>query len=476
MNPSLLQTHRAHSEFPLSRRSLLQRAATGFGGLALAGLLAEESRAASLAPKLTHFAPRAKRVLFLFMHGGPSQVDTFDYKPLLDRDHGKPLPFAKPRVVSAPTGNLLRSPWRFAQHGQSGAWVSELFPNVARHVDELCIVRSMQCSNSRHGAAVLELCTGSDTFVRPSMGAWLGYGLGSENQNLPGFVTICPNPSLGGTTAYGSGFLPADYQGTPIGNSQTPAERARIPFIENADGLPPHLQRSELDFLQTLHQAQAAASGSNPTLEARIASFELAYRMQASVPDIQDLRRESEATRAAYGLNHPSTANFGRQCLMARRFLEAGVRFVQCSHSYKWDQHANLRRDHQKNALEVDQPIAALLADLKARGLLEDTLVLWGGEFGRTPTCQGKDNDGRDHNPHGFTMWLAGGGVKPGISYGTTDDYGYYAAENPVHFHDLHATILHLLGLDHKRLTYRHAGRDYRLTDVHGKVIQDILS
>lgn len=460
----------------VSRRDLLKQTATGFGSLALAGLFAGESRAASLVPKRPHFAPRAKRVLFLFMHGGPSQVDTFDYKPLLARDHGKPLPFAKPRVVSAATGNLLRSPWGFRQYGQSGAWVSDLFPQMARHVDDLCFIHSMQGSNSRHGAAVLELCTGSDTFIRPSMGAWLGYGLGTENQNLPGFITLCPNPSLGGTGAYGSAFLPADYQGTPVGNVATPAERARIPFIENSEGLSPTLQRAELDFLQTLNGKYASTNGVDELLEARIASFELAYRMQSAVPEVQDLSCESEAVQRAYGLDQPVTANFGRQCLMARRFLEAGVRFVQCSHSYKWDQHGQLRVQHEKNAREVDQPIAALLSDLKARGLLEDTLVLWGGEFGRTPTCQGKDEDGRDHNPHGFTMWLAGGGTKGGSAYGTTDDYGYYATENPVHFHDLHATLLHLLGLDHKRLTFRHAGRDYRLTDVHGRVIHDLIA
>jgi hypothetical protein len=408
------------------------------------------------------------------MHGGPSQVDTFDYKPLLQRDHGKPLPFAKPRVFSSQTGELLKSPWRFRQHGQSGAWVSELFPHVARCVDDLCIINSMHGSNSRHGGALLELHTGSDTFVRPSMGSWITYGLGTENEDLPGYITVCPTLTHGGVNAYSSAFLPAAYQGTPIGNASIPADQARIPYIVNAGQTPLDVQRMELDYLQSINRQHLETTGPDAALEGRINSFELAYRMQIAAPHLQDIEDETAATRSAYGLDNPTTANFGRQCLMARRFAERGVRFVQVTHSYKWDQHAELKRDHEKNAAEVDQPIAALLRDLKARGLLDDTLVLWGGEFGRTPVAQG--NDGRDHNPQGYTMWLAGGGVKPGIRYGATDDYGYFAAENKVHLHDLHATMLYLLGLDHKRLTYRHAGRDFRLTDVHGEVIHDLFA
>ncbi|MFO0880394.1 MAG: DUF1501 domain-containing protein [Gemmataceae bacterium] len=466
-----------HSDRPaLSRRDLLRQSATGFAALALAGLLGEESRAAvpadPLAPKPPHFTPRAKRVIFLFMHGGPSQVDTFDYKPKLQRDTGKPLPFAKPRVVSGATGNLLASPWKFRQHGQSGAWVSELFPHLAGCVDDLCFLHGMVGSNSRHGGALLELHTGSDTFVRPSMGSWITYGLGTENRNLPGFITLCPTLTHGGVNNWSSAFLPAVHQGTPVGNASTPAEQARIPFIRPA--APSGVQRLELDLLQEMNRESLARAGSDAALEGRIASFELAFRMQAAAPELQDISAETKETQRIYGLDDPVTRNFGRMCLMARRFTERGVRFVQVTHSYKWDQHGNLRADHGRNAREVDLPIAGLLRDLKARGLLKDTLVVWGGEFGRTPVAQG--TDGRDHNPHGFTMWLAGAGVKPGFRHGSTDDYGYYSVENRVHFHDLHATLLHLLGLDHKRLTFRHAGRDFRLTDIHGEVVTKILA
>ncbi|WLD11113.1 DUF1501 domain-containing protein [Planctellipticum variicoloris] len=458
----------------VSRRDMLRRCGAGFGSLALASLLAEEAAAESLAARASQYAPKAKQVIFLFMHGGPSQVDTFDYKPLLERDHGKPLPFDKPRVVSAPTGNLLKSPFKFRQYGESGAWVSEIFPHVAGCVDDLCLINSMHCSNSRHGGALLELHTGSDTFVRPSLGSWITYGLGTENRDFPGFITICPTLTHGGVNAYNSSFLPADYQGTPLGNASIPSDKAKIPFIENFDRTPRDLQRMELDLLQSMNRDGLTRSGPDDLLEARINSFELAFRLQAEAPQLQDLSDESEATQKQYGLDDPTTKNFGQQCLMARRFIEQGVRFVQCTHSYKWDQHGNLKADHTRNAREVDQPIAALLHDLKARGLLESTLVLWGGEFGRTPVAQG--DDGRDHNPQGYTMWMAGGGIKSGLVYGHTDDYGYYAVENKVHVHDLHATMLHLLGLDHTKLTYRYAGRDFRLTDVHGEVIHDILA
>ncbi|MBL8227628.1 MAG: DUF1501 domain-containing protein [Bryobacterales bacterium] len=463
----------------MSRREMLRVSSAGFGGLALAGLLGEEARAATagkaespLAVKQPHFAARAKRVIFLFMHGGPSQVDTFDYKPLLKRDHGKPLPFARPKVVSSETFNLLQSPWEFKQHGQSGAWVSSLFPEIAKKVDDICFIRSMYGSNSRHGGALLELHTGSDTFVRPSMGSWVTYGLGSENQSMPGFVTICATQSHGGANNYSSAFLPAPYAGTPVGTVGVPAKDAKIPFIANETPRP--IQRMEIDFAQQLNRQQLETTGPDRALEGRIESFELAFRMQAEAPELQDLAGESKATLSLYGIDNPVSEDFGRQCLMARRLSERGVRFVQVSHTYKWDQHAQLRRDHEQNAREVDQPIAGLLHDLKTRGLLKDTLVLWGGEFGRTPTAQG--SDGRDHNPEAFTMWLAGGGVKPGLQYGATDDYGYYSVHNKVHFHDLHATMLHLLGLDHLKLTYRYAGRDFRLTDVHGNVVKDIFA
>lgn len=466
----------------MNRRDFLTSSAAGFGSLALSGLIADRARADQLAQtksnplanRPSHFEPKARRIIFLFMHGGPSQIDTFDYKPLLQRDHGKPLPFSKPRVFSAPTGNLLKSPFAFQQYGESGAWVSELFPHVGRMVDDLCIINGMHGSNSRHGGALLELHTGSDTFVRPSMGSWITYGLGTENQNLPGFITICPTLTHGGVNAYSSAFLPAVYSGTPLGNASIPSSQARIPFIENAERQSREVQRMELDLLREINADQLSTTGPDNALESRIESFELAFRMQTSAPQLQDISDESELTQKRYGLDQPATANFGRQCLMARRFVEQGVRFVQCTHSYKWDQHSNLKVDHARNALEVDQPIAALLADLKERGLLEDTLVLWGGEFGRTPVAQG--DDGRDHNPQGYTMWLAGAGIKPGIRYGKTDDYGYYAIEDKVHLHDLHATLLHLLGLDHLKLTYKFAGRDFRLTDVHGEIVDKILA
>lgn len=449
----------------------------GFGSLALAGLLAQEQARGSsvdpLAVKEPHFQARAKRVIFLFMHGGPSQVDTFDYKPLLRRDHGKPLPFARPKVVSSETFNLLQSPWQFRQYGQSGAWVSDLFPETAKCVDDICFIKSMHGSNSRHGGALLELHTGSDTFIRPSMGSWITYGLGTENSSMPGFITICPTQSHGGANNFGSGFLPAPYAGTAIGAVGIPAREAKIPFITNTE-TPRAIQRMEIDYTQSLNRRQLDTTGPDHALEGRIESFELAFRMQAEAPGLQDLSTESEATKKLYGLDNPVTEDFGRQCLMARRLSEKGVRFVQVSHTYKWDQHENLKRDHEQNAAEVDRPIAALLRDLKARGLLKDTLVLWGGEFGRTPTAQG--SDGRDHNPEAFTMWMAGAGVKAGLSWGATDDYGYYSVLNKVHFHDLHATILHLMGLDHRRLTFRYAGRDFRLTDVHGNVVEGILA
>ncbi len=468
----------------LSRRSLLRRTAVGFGSLALASLFAEQSNAESaqnapanpLAPRLPHFAARAKRVIFLFMKGGPSHLDTFDPKPLLTRDDGKPLPFAKPRVQFAATSNLLKSPWEFQQYGQSGIPVSSLFPHVARHVDDLCLIHSMHGTNPAHGGAVLKVHTGSDNFIRPSIGSWVSYGLGTENANLPAFVTICPTLAHGGINNWSSAFLPAVYQGTPLGNASVPSDKARVKYISNPQ-LPREIQRLQLDRLAAMNREHMANSGPEPSLEARINSFELAFRMQSEVPKVEDLSGESAATLKLYGLDNPINANFGRMCLMARRFAEAGVRFIQVTHSdsnVQWDQHADLKAGHEKNALEVDLPIAGLLTDLKARGMLDDTLIWWGGEFGRTPVMEGKN--GRDHNPEGFTMWLAGGGVRGGLRYGTTDDYGYFAAEDKVHIHDLHATILHILGLHHERLTYRYAGRDFRLTDVEGEVVKGILA
>ncbi len=465
-----------------TRRRMLKQTAMGFGSLAFAAMLDEQARADAardpLAPKPPHLKPRAKRAIFLFMKGGPSQVDTFDYKPRLQRDHGKDLPFAKPRVQFAQTGKLLGSPWKFRRYGESGIHVSDLFPHVAQCVDDLCILNSLYGSNPAHGGALLKMHTGSDSFVRPSLGSWLVYGLGSENHNLPGFITICPTLAHGGVRNWGSAFLPAHYQGTPLGVASQPSDQARVRYIRNpAETL--EEQRLQLDFLARANRDHLEATGPNPALEARLGSFELAFRMQSEMPAAQDVADESPATQRLYGLDDPVTANFGRQCLMARRFAERGVRFIQVTHSdaaVQWDQHGDLRKGHAKNAREVDRPIAGLLKDLKARGLLDDTLVIWGGEFGRTPTVQGAGDDGRDHNPEGFTMWLAGGGVKTGVQYGATDDYGYYAVEQKMHVHDFHATILHLLGLDHERLTYRYAGRDFRLTDVSGVVAKEILA
>ncbi len=461
-----------------SRRQLLGHCGTGLAGLALTDLLARAALAGGgpagaspLAAKPAHFAPKAKRVIFLFMHGGVSQVDSFDHKPLLKRDDGEPLPFDKPRVQFGTTGDLLQSPWRFRQHGQSGAWVSELFPETGKLVDDLTFIKSLHGSNEAHGGALLKIHTGSDTFVRPSMGSWISYGLGTENENLPSFITIAPTLGHGGIQNFGSAFLPAANQGTRVGSKGSPIDETTISNLTNSE-VSPAEQTQQLKLSRELNEQQLARSGPDAELQARMQSFELAFRMQAEAPEVFDISGESAATLRRYGIDQKPTDDFGRQCLLARRLSEAGVRFVQCSHSY-WDQHSELKEMHAENASQVDRPIAGLLRDLKARGMLEETLVIWGTEFGRTPTVQGKN--GRDHNPHGFTWWFAGGGMKPGVSYGATDDYGYYAVENKVHLHDLHATILHLLGLDHTALTYRYGGRDFRLTDVHGRVVHEVL-
>ena len=468
-----------------SRREFLARSAVGFGGLALAGLLSEASAATGshanpLAPRPGHLPARAKRIIFLFMKGGPSQLDTFDYKPLLQRDHGKPLPIEGPRLIKRATGQLLGSPWKFQQHGDSGITISELFPHIATCADDLCVVRSLYGTNPEHGGAMLKLHTGTDAFVWPSMGSWIVYGLGTENQNLPSFITISPSLFAGGSANWSSAFLPAAYQGTPIGRAGLPADQAQFDFIENP-ATPPRLQVRQLEFLQRLNRRYGEQAGTSSELEARIESFELAFRMQTAVPELQNIGQETDETRRLYGLDEPMTRDFAHQCLLARRFAERGVRFIQLTHQHgpgHWDQHDSLAERHAENARRVDKPIAGLLIDLKRRGLLEDTLVLWGGEFGRTPISEVTKPDklGREHNPHGFTMWLAGGGVKRGLQYGRTDDYGYFAVEDKVHIHDLHATILHLLGLDHTRLTYRYSGRDFRLTDVYGQVVDGMIA
>jgi hypothetical protein len=465
---------------------MLRQSACGFGMLGLASILAEESKLTAsglenpLSPKPPHFAASAKRVIFLFMQGGPSSVDTFNPRPRLTVDHGKPLPFKRPLTFAeGDVGNLMKSPWTFKHHGQSGIEVSDLFPSVGSYVDDICVIRSMVGDSVAHGGAVLQLHTGSNNFTRPSMGSWIVYGLGTENQNLPAFVTIRPFLFDGGRRNYNSAFLPASYQGTPIGNAGLKVSDLLKEPIENLSnkGFSTDQQRYELDMLQSINRQHALQREHQPGLEGRIQAFELAFRMQTEAPDVLSIEKESPATQKLYGLDREETRDFGWQCLLARRLSERGVRFVQATHStgaVMWDQHVELVRVHTKNAREVDIPIAGLLKDLKARGLLKDTLVIWGGEFGRTPVAQG--GDGRDHNPYGFSIWMAGGGVKPGITYGATDEFGYYAVEDRMHIHDLHATILHLLGIDHEKLTYFHSGRNFRLTDVAGVVAHKIIA
>jgi hypothetical protein len=473
----------------VSRRDALRGIACGFGSVALTALLADEGPAAPaerdspqagappLAPKPAHFPAKANRVIFLFLHGGLSHVDSFDPKPELTKRNGQPLPIAKPKFEFAPTGNLLASPWKFKPSGQSGVEVSELFPQIGSAIDDVCVVRSLSGGNEvSHGPACLRLNTGEGAFNRPSLGAWTLYGLGSENRDLPGFVTLTPSLYHGGAQNYGSAFLPASYQGTRIGDGSTPFPKAAaVANVAPADDL--EAQRLQLDLLGKANRDHLERMNGDPRLEARIQSFETGFRMQSKAPEVFDLSKETKETLALYGVGEEPTDEYGRQCLLARRLAEAGVRFVQVNHSYPrnyWDAHSDLRNNHATNAKKVDRPIAGLLTDLKRLGLLTDTLVVLGTEFGRTPAAQG--SDGRDHHPHAFSVLLAGGGVKGGLAYGRTDDFGYYVAEGKVTMPDFHATVLHLLGLDHTRLTYRHAGRDYRLTDVSGAVVSGVLA
>ncbi len=453
-----------------TRRDLLKRLSCGFGYAALAGLTSEAAadetrRQNPLAPIAPHFSPRAKRIIFLCMRGGPSHVDTFDHKPQLTVDDGKPANKQKGR-------KLMKSPWSFKQHGESGQWISELFPGVAVHADDLCVLNGMHADVPSHPECFVQLHTGSFQFVRPSMGAWVLYGLGTENANLPGFITLNPPSRVGGAQNYGSSFLPAVYQGTRIGQLGQSLKTAKVGNLKNPR-LDQSLQRRQIDFVQSLNRGLIEKRQSDEQLESVIESYELAFRMQSELPRVLNLSEETAQTQKAYGIDAGSTDNFGRQCLLARRMAEAGVRFIELSHA-NWDQHGSLRKRLASNCQAVDKPIAALLADLKQRDMLKDTLVVWGGEFGRTPHV--KKADGRDHNATGFTFWMAGGGVKGGMVHGATDQHGISAVDGKVHFHDLHATMLHLLGLDHKKLTYRYAGRDFRLTDVYGDVVQEILA
>ncbi len=470
MNPSAVPG-------PLTRRQMLRAVGTGFGMLGLAGLLANQAAAADadrasnpLAVRRPHHRPRAKRCIFLYMPGGPSQLDLFDPKPRVMHDNGKPLPFAKPQLERTRTGNLLASPWKFARRGRSGIEVSELLPHVAACIDDICVIRSMVADNINHTGAALQMNTGEQAFSRPSLGSWLVYGLGSESQNLPGFVVIAPQPPFQGSPLWSSSFLPAAYQGTWIRNMDQPLANIDDPFADR------QRERDKLDLLKQINELHKRQRIIDSALGARIASFELAFRMQIQAPEAFALERESAATRKLYGVDDKTTEAFGKQCLLARRLVERGVRFVQVYDTANggWDHHSDLKQGLPARCANVDRPIAGLLTDLKARGLLDETLVIWGGEFGRTPTAEG--TDGREHHPFGFTMWLAGGGVRGGMTHGATDEFGWYAVQDKVHVHDLHATILYLMGIDHERLTYRYGGRDYRLTDVYGRVVRGILA
>lgn len=470
----------------LTRRNFLKLGGSGFGYLAFTAMAHQQAAIASdrkspLAAKETHFAPKAKRVIFLCMEGGPSHVDTLDYKPKLSADDGE----AAPGTRGFRRGRLKGSPFQFRQHGDSGLWISELFPEVAKHADKLCVLNGMHTDRPNHAQAYLQMHCGLFQFPRPGLGAWVLYGLGTTNQDLPGFITINPPSSNGGAANYAASFLPAVYQGTRI------EQRSGNETVSNLQNRrrSREAQRVQLDFAQELNRVSAQSLGESPEIEGLISSYELAFRMQGEMPTVLDLGNETAATLNLYGIEEQRRgggggrfggglgssgggSSFGRQCLLARRLVEAGVRFVEVT-SRGWDHHRNLNESLTGSCESVDKPIAGLLADLHQRDMLKDTLVLWGGEFGRSPYAQG---DGRDHNSKGFSMWMAGGGVKPGFTHGKTDDYGYEAVEGRVHMHDWHASILHLLGLDHEQLTYRYAGRDMRLTDVKGNVVQDIIA
>lgn len=487
------RTYCSNRSVALSRRDALCNLSAGFGFLAFAGLAAEQAADAQsdesisgedsldnkspLRPRKPHFAPRAKRVIFLCMRGGPSHLDTFDYKPQLKRDHGQASKY--------PGTKLHASPWSFKQRGKSGLWISDLFPNVAKHADELCLLRGMHCDQPSHAQALIQMHTGSVQFVRPSMGAWSLYGLGTENRNLPGFISINPPTDNGGATNYGSAFLPAAFQGTKFQVTDSSQRNRRIDRMRRGEANPygiknlvnskfdKTVQASQLELVKALNRQKIVRDQHAPMVEGAIESYELAFRMQDAVPKTMDLTNENQETLDLYGIGEATTDGFGRQCLLARRFAEAGVRFIELGHG-SWDQHANIQTALGDNASETDKPIAGLISDLKRRDMLKDTLIVWGGEFGRTP--HSVDGSGRDHNHKGYTTWMCGGGVKGGYSYGATDDYGYEAVQGKVHIHDWHATILHLLGLDHERLVFKYGGRNMRLTDVAGDVTKEILA
>lgn len=465
-----------HPHLP-TRREILQRAVGGFGAIALSGMFAADAAADGapvdpLAPKRTHFVPKAKRVIFLYMTGGVSHVESFDHKPKLIADHGKTITVDNWQGKLGEFNRYLKKPnWQFKPGGQSGAMVSELFPNVRQVVDDLCIIRSMETNHTNHYESTLGMHCGSWEFARPSIGAWVSYGLGTENQNLPSFMVVAPSAPYAGAQTWGSDFLPGCHQGAQIKPGPAP--------IPNLNRLAPsdELQQLELTAIARANERHLKERGADRALEAQIKSFETAFGMQRAAPEVFDLSRESEATLKLYGVERGKTSGFGWQCLVGRRLAERGVRFIELvdvGSSGNWDSHGNMQ-DHVRLAKNVDQPIAALIKDLKQRGMLDDTLVVWTTEFGRTPYHEKADHPGREHHHQVFSSWMAGGGVKPGLVYGISDEHGIAVGENRVHVHDFHATILHLLGLDHEKLTFRHAGRDYRLTDVHGEVVHDIL-
>ena len=455
---------------PLDRRRLLRQLGSGMGMMGAASLLSslESSHADSIAPGKAHFPAKAKRVIHLFMNGGPFQADLFDPKPALQKYAGT-KPTGADLLTERPTGGLLPSPFKFQRQGESGLPVSELLPELSKHIDDICVLNSMHADNPNHGPALLQMNNGTITPTRPSMGAWFLYGLGTENQDLPGYVVLCPGRPVRFSILWNSAFLPSKHQGTYINHSSMQPDRM-LPHLKNADW-DAGIQRKQLDLLQHLNAAHQVGRTNSSLLHARNASMETAFRMQFEANDAFDLNRESKQTRSAYGEGH-----FSNGCLLARRLVERGVRFVQVyyGNGQPWDTHNNHDKTVPKLCADIDRPIAALLTDLKQRGMLDETLIVWGGEFGRTPTSE--NGTGRDHNHHGFSMWMAGGGVKGGMSYGETDEFGFKATVNKMHVHDLHATMLHLLGLDHERLIFRHAGRDYRLTDVYGRVVRDILA
>ncbi|MHB1422813.1 MAG: DUF1501 domain-containing protein [Gemmataceae bacterium] len=478
-----LVPHQKHVFRPTSRRDFLLRAGAGFGGIALAALLARDASGGTLcsadkplAPRAPHFRARARNAIFCFMDGGPSHIDLFDPKPQLKKLAGKPLPasFPKPMTAMGSTANtpLLASTRTFKQHGRSGLWVSDWYPHIARCVDDLAVIRSCRADGQTHVASVCQMNTGNLRPGRPSLGAWALYGLGSVCDNLPGFVVLTDSDGEppGGDRNWGTGFMPATYQGTHFTPGKTP-----ILYAEPPAGVNTGRQRAKVDYINELNRHYASRAGERDAIDARIAAYELAYRMQSSAPEVVDLARETAETQRLYGLDRPETALNGRNCLLARRLIERGVRFVQMymGSGSRWDAHSDLDNNHAQSCRESDRPIAGLLTDLKRRGMLDSTLVIWGGEFGRTPMSE--SGNGRDHNPFGFTMWMAGGGIQGGITYGSTDEIGLYAVDNPVHIHDIHATILHVLGFDHKQLTFLHDGREERLTETSGEAIEAIL-